>query len=90
MLEYVRDIRKTLASQWSPDFNLLHVLMELPMKVWSNAGFWRGQSAPAQQLYDVSPIINDILLVRFFISMLYSIPTACLLGRGYTFSHGFR
>ncbi|EYC04244.1 hypothetical protein Y032_0089g2304 [Ancylostoma ceylanicum] len=62
MLEYVRDIRKTLASQWSPDFNLLHVLMELPMKVWSNAGFWRGQSAPPQQLFDVSPIINDILL----------------------------
>ncbi|EPB74755.1 hypothetical protein ANCCEY_06180 [Ancylostoma ceylanicum] len=48
----------------SPDFNLLHVLMELPMKVWSNAGFWRGQSAPPQQLFDVSPIINDILLVN--------------------------
>ncbi|EYC04258.1 hypothetical protein Y032_0089g2313 [Ancylostoma ceylanicum] len=62
MLQYVRDIRKTLTSQWSPDFNLLHALLELPMKVWSNAGFRRGQSAPTQLLYDVSSIINDILL----------------------------
>ncbi|EYC44087.1 hypothetical protein Y032_0472g2060 [Ancylostoma ceylanicum] len=62
MLEYVRDIGKTLASQWSPDVNLLHILMELPVKVWSNDRFWHEKSAPAQHLYDVFPVINDILL----------------------------
>ncbi|KAK6753164.1 hypothetical protein RB195_012642 [Necator americanus] len=62
MLEHVGDIRKTLSCQWSPDANLLHVLLGLPMKVWSTNRLWREQSPPPLQLYDVSSIINDILL----------------------------
>ncbi|WKY13160.1 hypothetical protein Q1695_004182 [Nippostrongylus brasiliensis] len=61
MLEHVNDIRAVLASPWSPDFTLLHVLLELPMKVWSNNSLWLEQSPPSAHLYDVMPVIHDVL-----------------------------
>uniref|UniRef100_A0A158QL91 Poly [ADP-ribose] polymerase n=2 Tax=Haemonchus placei TaxID=6290 RepID=A0A158QL91_HAEPC len=52
MLEYVDDIRAVLVDTWSSDFTLLHVLLELPMKVWSNNSLWLEESPPSMHLYD--------------------------------------
>lgn len=62
MLQYVRDVSEVLTTPWSADYTLLHALLELPMKVFSNTSLWFEQSPPSPHHYDVMSIINDVLL----------------------------
>ncbi|KAK6053728.1 ankyrin repeat protein [Cooperia oncophora] len=62
MLEYVEDIRGVLGG--SADCTLLHMLLVLPMHVWSNNSLWLEESPPSTHLYDVMPVINNILMAQ--------------------------
>ncbi|KAJ1351867.1 hypothetical protein KIN20_008029 [Parelaphostrongylus tenuis] len=62
MLDYVEDVREVLRTPWSPDFTLLHALLELPMKVFRKENLWFKNSPPFLQLYDVMSFINNVLL----------------------------